>query len=100
MICVCSESQACVVAGSRSGRSAIVPTKIALHPSCRDERGYDFPVTQSELGDAMGTSMVHANRVLQELRGNGLITWQGSTVSIQDCIRRDFDPAYLHQRVL
>ena len=69
-----------------------------------DERGYDFPITQSELGDAMGISTVHANRVVQELRSNDLITWYGSTLSILDWdglqIAADFDPAYLHQRIV
>ena len=68
-----------------------------------DERGYDFPATQSELGDAMGISTVHANRVLQELRGNRLITWHSSTVSILSWeglqTAGDFDEAYLHQHV-
>jgi CRP-like cAMP-binding protein len=38
-----------------------------------------LPVTQAELGDATGLSTVHVNRVLQELRGNGLITSKGRT---------------------
>ena len=59
-----------------------------------------FPVTQSELADAMGMSNVHVNRVLQEMRSNGLITLRGSTLTIHDwdALRRsaEFDPAYLH----
>lgn len=67
-----------------------------------DERGYAFPITQSELGDALGISTVHANRVVQELRRNQLIIWHGATVTILDWeglqLAADFDPAYLHQR--
>src|SRR3569623_1311041 len=29
---------------------------------------FSFPITQTELGDALGLSAVHVNRVLQELR--------------------------------
>lgn len=67
------------------------------------ERGYTFPITQAELGDALGISTVHANRVVQELRRNELIIWQGSTLTILDWdglqLAADFDPAYLHQRI-
>lgn len=69
-----------------------------------DESGYSFPITQSELGDALGISTVHANRVVQELRRNQLIIWHGPTVSILDwpglMLAADFDAAYLHQRNL
>ena len=36
-------------------------------------------ITQAELGDLTGPSTVHVNRVAQELRGSGTITWQGRT---------------------
>ena len=67
-----------------------------------DEHVYDLPVTQAELGDALGLSTVHINRVLQELRQAGLITFRGSTVSVLDWtglkVAGEFDPTYLHQR--
>ena len=60
----------------------------------------ELPMTQSELGDAMGISTVHVNRVLQELRGNKLIRLRGSTLNILDWEQLkqvgDFDPTYLH----
>ncbi|WP_181704989.1 Crp/Fnr family transcriptional regulator [Chthonobacter rhizosphaerae] len=63
------------------------------------DRSFRFPITQTELGDALGISSVHANRVLQELRGDGLIVWSGGTVRIEDWDRlaalASFDPAYL-----
>jgi CRP-like cAMP-binding protein len=59
-----------------------------------------LPITQPELGDALGLSAVHVNRVLQELRSESLFTWQGQTVRILDWPRlqqrADFDPRYLH----
>jgi CRP-like cAMP-binding protein len=60
----------------------------------------EFPITQNELADATGISTVHVNRVLQELRGNKLITLKGSTLRVLDWkqLKRvgDFDAAYLH----
>jgi len=59
-----------------------------------------LPINQTELGDALGLSTVHVNRTLQQLRADGLITWQGQAVRIHDWDRlaeiAGFDPAYLH----
>lgn len=61
---------------------------------------FEFPVTQSELGDMLGLSNVHVNRTLQELRATGLIRWRGSTVHIDDFAGlstfAEFDPLYLN----
>lgn len=43
-----------------------------------------LPLTQAELGDTLGLSTVHVNRVLQELRKDGLIRWQGDALRILD----------------
>ena len=60
----------------------------------------DLPMTQAELGDALGISTVHVNRILQELRGNRLISLKGSTLQVLDWEELkqvgDFDPTYLH----
>jgi CRP-like cAMP-binding protein len=62
---------------------------------------YDLPVTQAELGDALGLSNVHVNRVLMDLRKNKLISLRSTTITIIDWeqLKRagDFDPLYLHQ---
>jgi CRP-like cAMP-binding protein len=64
------------------------------------DNSFRLPVTQSELGDALGISTVHTNRVLQELRAKGLVTWKGDLVEINDwmglCALADFDLMYLH----
>ncbi|MGO4524611.1 Crp/Fnr family transcriptional regulator [Microvirga sp. 2MCAF35] len=66
------------------------------------ESGYELPITQSELGDALGLSTVHVNRVVQDLRSEGLIALHGGTLHIPDWealqVAGDFDPAYLHLR--
>ncbi|TJV06488.1 MAG: Crp/Fnr family transcriptional regulator [Mesorhizobium sp.] len=61
-----------------------------------------LPITQAALGDALGLSAVHVNRVLQELRRDGLISTVGSRFHATDwsgLVRAgDFDGTYLHQR--
>jgi CRP-like cAMP-binding protein len=60
----------------------------------------DLPITQNELADAMGITIVHVNRVLQALRGDGLITLNGGRLEVLDWEQLqqvgDFDPMYLH----
>lgn len=62
---------------------------------------FHFPVTQEELGDAVGLSAVHVNRTLQQLRREGLISWKNRSVTILDWDRLQkaagFDPVYLHR---
>jgi len=61
----------------------------------------ELPITQSELGDALGISTVHVNRTLQDLRSAGLITLRGGSLEVLDWdgLKRaaDFDATYLHQ---
>lgn len=62
---------------------------------------FELPLTQEELGNSMGLSTVHVNRMLQELRGQGLITSHGKRVIVNDVDRllefAEFNPNYLHQ---
>lgn len=61
---------------------------------------FRLPMTQSELADACGISPVHVNRVLQQLRRDGLIISTGEVHAIAnwEALREagDFDEAYLH----
>lgn len=61
---------------------------------------YKLPLTQAELGDALGLSVVHVNRILQDLRAEGIIAIDRRTVNILNWegLRAigQFDPAYLH----
>jgi CRP-like cAMP-binding protein len=65
-----------------------------------EDHAFTLPVTQAELGDAFGLSTVHVNRVLQDLRGDGLITLRGVSLKVLDWERLkkagEFDPTYLH----
>jgi CRP-like cAMP-binding protein len=62
--------------------------------------GYEFPLTQRELSECLGLTVVHANRTLQELRRRGLVDLENRRLTIRD--RRgleglaEFDPAYLY----
>ncbi|MBM6578940.1 Crp/Fnr family transcriptional regulator [Microvirga sp. BT689] len=65
-----------------------------------EDHAFTLPITQGELADALGISAVHANRVLQDLRAENLITWRGDTLKVLDWqgLQRagEFDPTYLH----
>ena len=64
------------------------------------DRRFRLPMLQSEIADAMGITSVHANRIVQELRGQLILTWQGREVVILDWERlagiAEFDPTYLN----
>jgi CRP-like cAMP-binding protein len=49
-----------------------------------DGKSCAFPVTQMDLADATGLSVVHLNRTLQDLRAAGLIVLRDRTLTIND----------------
>lgn len=61
---------------------------------------FELPITQASLADALGISAVHSNRVLQDLRRQGLIVWDGGLLRIVDwqglTALAEFDDGYLH----
>lgn len=65
------------------------------------KEGYDCPLTQYHLSDALGLSAVHVNRILRKLRERGLVTFHNNHVSFHDrdglIALAEFDPAYLDQ---
>jgi CRP-like cAMP-binding protein len=65
-----------------------------------DAHRCELPLRQADIGDALGLSNVHVNRVLQEMRGQELITLQSHRLVIEDwaALTRagEFDPTYLH----
>jgi CRP-like cAMP-binding protein len=62
-------------------------------------KGYPCPLSQDLLADALGLTSVHVNRVLRQLREDGLLTFRGGKVSFDDFERlvelADFDKSYL-----
>jgi CRP-like cAMP-binding protein len=65
-----------------------------------DANSFRFPLSQSEMADVMGLSLVHMNRVIQGMRREGLISWVNQTITILDWDRlrsvAEFDPTYLN----
>jgi CRP-like cAMP-binding protein len=63
---------------------------------------FDLPITQLELGNCLGLSTVHTNRVLQELRKEGLLKTERTAFHLLDKARLEelgqFDPTYLHSK--
>lgn len=53
----------------------------------------NFPVTQVDLADATGLSVVHLNRTIQELRASQLISLRGRTLTIPDIERSRASPS-------
>ena len=60
----------------------------------------DLPITQGEFADALGFTTVHVNRVLQQMRAEGLIELSGDRLNVPDWEKLkqvgEFDPTYLH----
>lgn len=62
--------------------------------------GFEFPLTQRELSECLGLTVVHANRTIQELRRRRLVEMENRQLTILD--RRgleglaEFDPSYLY----
>lgn len=96
---------ACV--GRRTARQRIAHLICEVYVRLRavglvDGDGFELPVTQAELADALGLSSVHVNRVLQDLRKDGMIATSGRHVVVGDWDQLratgDFEPSYLHLR--
>lgn len=64
------------------------------------EGGYELPMTQEQLADALALTPVHVNRTLKSLADDGLITRSKRQVTFPDYERLrevgDFNPRYLH----
>jgi CRP-like cAMP-binding protein len=61
---------------------------------------FDFPMSQSQLSDCLGLSLVHVNRNLQELRKLGFLVWRDQSIEIRNWDKlqelAEFDPSYLN----
>ena len=63
------------------------------------EGSYRLPITQIDLGDTLGLSNVHVNRVLKELRRKNLVEFRSKHLRLLNLPRvqamAEFNPAYL-----
>ena len=62
---------------------------------------FEMPLTQEQIGEALGITAVHANRVIKQLRQDGIVDLHRGRVTVLDEARfkelADFDDRYLHQ---
>lgn len=69
------------------------------HVGIGDRTGFACPLTQYHLADALGLSAIHVNRVLRQLREDGLVTFQKGKVVFNDFNRlralAGFDTGYM-----
>ncbi|WP_376740419.1 Crp/Fnr family transcriptional regulator [Mesorhizobium caraganae] len=66
------------------------------------DNSYPLPITQVHLGETIGASVVHVNRILKKLRDDRLLVHKRGRLVILNWDRlsevADFDPAYLNLR--
>ncbi len=93
--------------GRRDAAQGVAHLMCELHArlknvSAATDTGFDCPLSQAELGDALGLTPVHVNRVLRLLREEGALNFQRSKVVILDLAKLQqfagFDPSYLHMQ--
>lgn len=93
-----------VNAGRRSPLERVAHFLLETHfrlkaVGCASEDSFELPFSQESIGDALGLSAPHVNRMLSELRHQGLIETQNHTISILDRaalqILAEFEPTYL-----
>jgi CRP-like cAMP-binding protein len=62
---------------------------------------FEMPMTQEQIGEALGITAVHANRVIRQLRDDGIVDFHRGRVTVLDEAKfeelADFDSRYLHQ---
>lgn len=72
------------------------------HVGLTDDGRFELPLTQVQIADTLGLTPVHTNRVLQRLRGEGLIEFKEKRLTILDSEglgkAAGFDPNYLHAK--
>lgn len=65
-----------------------------------DDHRFYLPLSQAQLSEAMGITVVHTNRVMAQLREEGLIIFEGRQVDVMDWpgLKKyaDFEARYLH----
>lgn len=91
--------------GQRSALSRMAHLFCELHARLADvgqarPDGFEFPLTQRELSECLGLTVVHVNRTIQELRRRGLVELENRQLTILDRGGlegvAEFDPAYLY----
>jgi CRP-like cAMP-binding protein len=62
---------------------------------------FDMPLTQEQISEALGITPVHANRIIRQLRDDGIVDINRGRVTVLDETKladlAQFDDRYLHQ---
>lgn len=92
--------------GQRSAPARLAHVLIELRERLRvigrvDGDSFEMPLTQEQIGEALGITAVHANRVIKQLRQEGIVEFHRGRVTVLDERKflelADFDDRYLHQ---
>ncbi|EJN12326.1 cAMP-binding protein [Bradyrhizobium sp. YR681] len=92
--------------GQRPAPSRLAHVMIELRERLRiigrvDGDHFEMPMTQEQIGEALGITAVHANRVIKQLRQEGILEFHRGRVTVLDERKflelADFDDRYLHQ---
>ncbi|MFT3999223.1 MAG: Crp/Fnr family transcriptional regulator [Rhizobium sp.] len=79
-------------------------SRIGTSRDYADSEYFDCPLTQADIGDAVGLSTVHINRVLRDMREAGLLSFRNGIVAFLDRPRLmdivDFDQSYFDATML
>jgi len=90
--------------GRRSATQRIAHLLLELHDRLKliglaDEVSFRLPLTQEMISDALGLSIPYVNRVLQQLRQDGLVRIKDQLVAIDNMVEltalADFEQGYL-----
>jgi len=92
--------------GQRPAPARLAHVMIELRERLRvigrvDGGNFEMPLTQEQIGEALGITAVHANRVIRQLRQEGIVELNRGRVTVLDERKllelADFDDRYLHQ---
>lgn len=79
------------------------PAAAAISSRLTDGGQVELPLTQTVIGDALGLTPVHVNRILRKLRQRGVMSLKGGSLVISDVDElvsiAGFDDNYLHRRL-
>ncbi len=94
-----------VTIGRRSAIARVAHLMLELHARLQlvgqaDDDGFRCPLSQEMIGDALGLTNIHVNRMLRQLRELGCLTFRHGYVRIENLEHlveiAEFDPTYLN----
>ncbi|SFI87402.1 Crp/Fnr family transcriptional regulator [Bradyrhizobium sp. Gha] len=92
--------------GQRPAPARLAHVMIELRERLRligrvDGDSFEMPLTQEQVGETLGITSVHVNRVIKQVRQDGIVEFNRGRVTVLDERKfqelADFDVRYLHQ---